>query len=144
MADLTHLTRAGALDGLAKGSFTSRELTDAHLAAMEQARGLNAFIVETPEKARAMADASDARRKAGQAGALEGIPLGIKDLFCTEGVQTTAGSHILEGFTPTYERSEEQTSELQSLMRNSYAVFCLKKKKKKKKNTRENSQQYTI
>jgi aspartyl-tRNA(Asn)/glutamyl-tRNA(Gln) amidotransferase subunit A len=103
MADLTGLTLAGALDGLARREFTSRELTDAHLAAMERARGLNAFIVETPEKAQAMADASDSRRKAGRAGVLEGIPLGIKDLFCTEGVQTTAGSHILEGFTPTYE-----------------------------------------
>ncbi len=103
MGDLTHLTIAGALDGLVKGDFTSRELTDAHLAAMERARSLNAFIVETPEKAQEMAGASDARRKAGRAGALDGIPLGIKDLFCTEGVQTTAGSHILEGFTPTYE-----------------------------------------
>src|SRR3546814_18557112 len=70
---------------------------------MERARGLNAFIVETPEKARAMADASDIRRKQGKVGAMEGIPLGIKDLFCTEGVQTTAGSPILEGFTLTYE-----------------------------------------
>ncbi len=103
MGNLTHLTIAGALDGLVKGDFTSRELTDAHLAAMERARSLNAFIVETPEKAQEMAGASDARRKAGRAGALDGIPLGIKDLFCTEGVQTTAGSHILEGFTPTYE-----------------------------------------
>ena len=103
MADLTELTIAAALDGLAKGEFTSRELTEAHLAAMERARGLNAFILETPEKARAMADASDARRRNGQVGALEGIPLGIKDLFCTEGVQTTAGSRILEGFVPTYE-----------------------------------------
>ncbi|GIK99274.1 MAG: glutamyl-tRNA(Gln) amidotransferase subunit A [Alphaproteobacteria bacterium] len=103
MAELTGLTIAAALDGLAKGEFTSRELTEAHLAAMEKARGLNAFIVETPEKARAMADASDARRRAGRTGLLDGIPLGIKDLFCTDGVQTTAGSHILEGFTPTYE-----------------------------------------
>ncbi len=103
MAGLTDLTIAAALDGLAKGDFTSRELTEAHLAAMAQARGLNCFVVETPEKARAMADASDARRRQGEVGAMEGIPLGIKDLFCTEGVQTTAGSHILEGFTPTYE-----------------------------------------
>jgi aspartyl-tRNA(Asn)/glutamyl-tRNA(Gln) amidotransferase subunit A len=103
MGTLTGLTIAAALDGLAKGAFTSRELTDAHLAAMAGARGLNAFVVETPDKARAMADASDARRKQGKVGALEGVPLGIKDLFCTEGVQTTAGSHILEGFTPTYE-----------------------------------------
>src|SRR3546814_7182843 len=63
---LTGFTIAGALDGLAKGDFTSRELTEAHLVAMERARGLNAFIVETPEKARAMADASDIRRKQGK------------------------------------------------------------------------------
>jgi aspartyl-tRNA(Asn)/glutamyl-tRNA(Gln) amidotransferase subunit A len=64
---------------------------------------LNAFITETPEKALEMAEASDGRRKAGEAGILEGIPIGMKDLFCTEGVLTTAGSHILDGFRPTYE-----------------------------------------
>jgi aspartyl-tRNA(Asn)/glutamyl-tRNA(Gln) amidotransferase subunit A len=65
--------------------------------------GLNAFITETPDKARAMAAASDERRREGKVGLLEGIPLGIKDLFCTEGVLTTAGSHILDGFKPPYE-----------------------------------------
>ncbi len=103
MAALTDLTIADAREGLAARKFSARELTQAHLAAMAKARGLNAFIVETPEKALAMADAADKRIAEGVAGALEGIPLGIKDLFCTEGVQTTAGSHILEGFVPTYE-----------------------------------------
>ena len=103
MSELTALTLAGARDGLAKGDFTSAELTDAHIAAVEASRELNAFVVETPERAREMAAAADARRAAGEAGLLDGIPLAIKDLFCTEGVQTTAGSHILEGFTPTYE-----------------------------------------
>jgi aspartyl-tRNA(Asn)/glutamyl-tRNA(Gln) amidotransferase subunit A len=101
---LTGLTMSEALDGLAKKSFSSKELTEASLAVMEKHRDLNAFVVETPEKARAMAAEADARRaKGGANGLLDGIPLAIKDLFCTEGVQTTAGSHILEGFKPTYE-----------------------------------------
>jgi len=103
MTVLTDLTLAGALDGLASGKFSSRELTDAHIAAMEKHRHLNAFITETPDRARAMADASDKRRREGKTGAMEGLPIGIKDLFCTEGVLTTAGSHILDGFKPTYE-----------------------------------------
>ena len=103
MGELTGLTLAEARDRLAEGDISAVELTDAHLAAMEQARDLNAFITETPDKAREMARASDARRAKGEAGPLEGIPLAIKDLFCTEGIQTTAGSHILEGFTPAYE-----------------------------------------
>ena len=103
MGALTELTMARALAGLAKGEFSSRELTDAHLQAMEKHRGLNAFVTETPDRARAMADASDKRRREGPIGAMEGLPIGIKDLFCTEGVPTMAGSHILEGFKPTYE-----------------------------------------
>jgi aspartyl-tRNA(Asn)/glutamyl-tRNA(Gln) amidotransferase subunit A len=103
MSELTHLTIAAALDGLAAKKFSARELTDAHIAAMAKLKYLNAYITETPDLARKQADASDQRRAAGKAGALEGIPLGIKDLFCTEGVQTTAASHILEGFKPTYE-----------------------------------------
>jgi aspartyl-tRNA(Asn)/glutamyl-tRNA(Gln) amidotransferase subunit A len=103
MSELTELTITEALAGLAKGSFSSRELTEANLAVMAANRGLNAYVTETPEKARAMAAESDARRKAGKTGLLEGIPLGIKDLFCTEGVLTTAGSHILDGFKPPYE-----------------------------------------
>ena len=103
MTELTELTMVEALAGLAKGSFSARELAEAHLAVMERHRGLNAFVTETPEKALAMAGESDARRKRGEVGLLEGIPLGIKDLFCTEGVLTTAGSHILDGFKPPYE-----------------------------------------
>jgi aspartyl-tRNA(Asn)/glutamyl-tRNA(Gln) amidotransferase subunit A len=103
MAALTELTIADALAGLGKGAFSARELAEAHLAAMAARRELNAYVSETPERALAMADESDTRRRAGQAGLLEGIPLGIKDLFCTEGVLTTAGSHILDGFKPPYE-----------------------------------------
>ena len=103
MAALTDLTLRAALDGLAAGTFSSEELTRAHVEAVEAARPLNAYILETPEKALEMARASDARRAAGEAGPLEGAPLGIKDLFCTEGVRTTAGSRILGSFTPTYE-----------------------------------------
>lgn len=103
MAGLTDLTIAEASASLAKGDCSARELAAAHIVAMEAARPLNAFITETPEKALEMADASDGRRRAGAAGLLEGIPLAIKDLFCTEGVLTTAGSHILDGFVPPYE-----------------------------------------
>jgi aspartyl-tRNA(Asn)/glutamyl-tRNA(Gln) amidotransferase subunit A len=100
---LTKLTISEARGLLGKGELSAKELTEAHLAAVEAARALNAFISETPEKALAMAEASDARRAKGEAGILEGIPLAIKDLFCTEGVLTTAGSHILDGFHPPYE-----------------------------------------
>jgi aspartyl-tRNA(Asn)/glutamyl-tRNA(Gln) amidotransferase subunit A len=103
MSELTGLTLKAALDGLADKSFSSEEITKAHLAAIERSRPLNAFVVETPHKALEMAKASDARRAKGEAGPLEGAPLGIKDLFCTEGVQSTAGSMILRGFKPTYE-----------------------------------------
>ncbi len=103
MADLCDLTLAEARDGLARGDFSARELVEAHLGAMEAARGLNAFIVETPERALEMAEAADAARARGEAGPLAGIPLAVKDLFCTKGVQTTAASRILDGFTPTYE-----------------------------------------
>ncbi|MCJ2035817.1 Asp-tRNA(Asn)/Glu-tRNA(Gln) amidotransferase subunit GatA [Methylobacterium sp. J-068] len=103
MTSLNELTLAEARDGLKAGDFSAADLTRAHLAAMEKARGLNAYLVETPERALAMADAADAKLAAGEARPLEGIPLGIKDLFCTDGVATTAGSKILEGFTPAYE-----------------------------------------
>src|SRR6187455_522368 len=103
MTDLTSMTIAEARDGLAKKSFTSRELTDAHLSAMEAARSLNAFILETPEKARAMAQAADAKIGKSEGGPLAGIPLGIKDLFATKDVRTTACSKILANFVPTYE-----------------------------------------
>ncbi len=97
------LTLAGARDLLAKGELSSKELTEAEIAAVEETRGLNAFVTETPEQAIEMAEASDARRAKGEAGVMEGIPVAIKDLFCTEGVLTTAGSHILDGFHPPYE-----------------------------------------
>jgi aspartyl-tRNA(Asn)/glutamyl-tRNA(Gln) amidotransferase subunit A len=103
MGDLTNLTLKGALDGLASKTFSSVELTKAHVDAVEAARALNAFVLETPEQALDMAKASDARRASGQAGPLEGVPLGIKDLFCTKGVRATAGSKILGNFKPTYE-----------------------------------------
>ena len=103
MAALTELTLAAARDLLAKGEVSAKELTEAHVAAVAALRPLNAFITETPERALAMAEASDARRAKGEAGVMEGIPVAIKDLFCTEGVLTTAGSHILDGFHPPYE-----------------------------------------
>jgi aspartyl-tRNA(Asn)/glutamyl-tRNA(Gln) amidotransferase subunit A len=103
MTDLTALTLSEARDGLAKKSFTSLELTDAHIAAIEAARALNAFVMETPGQARAMAQAADAKIAKGEGGALGGIPLGIKDLFATKGVRTTACSKILGNFVPPYE-----------------------------------------
>jgi aspartyl-tRNA(Asn)/glutamyl-tRNA(Gln) amidotransferase subunit A len=103
MSELTALTIAAARDGLKQKKFSAAELADAHLAAMEKARSLNAYVLETPERAQAMAKASDARIAKGDAGPLEGVPLAIKDLFCTEGVRTTACSHILDNFVPTYE-----------------------------------------
>ena len=104
MPGLTSLTLKGALDGLAAKSFSAEELARAHLTAIETANPhLNAFVVETPEKALEMARASDQRRARGEAGPLDGISLGVKDLFCTEGVQSTAGSNILKGFKPPYE-----------------------------------------
>jgi aspartyl-tRNA(Asn)/glutamyl-tRNA(Gln) amidotransferase subunit A len=105
---LTHLTLSDALKKLKSREISSVELTKAHLAQMEKFRHLNAYIVETPELALKQAAASDARLKDGTARALEGIPLGIKDLYCTTGVQTTAGSKILEGFVPTYESTVSQ------------------------------------
>jgi aspartyl-tRNA(Asn)/glutamyl-tRNA(Gln) amidotransferase subunit A len=108
VTELTGLTIAGARDGLATKRFSARELTAAHVAAVEAVRPLNAFITETPELALAQADASDARLKAGAARPLEGMPLAIKDLFCTKGVLTTAASHILDGFKSPYESTVTQ------------------------------------
>ena len=103
MSSLTSLTIASAREGLRKKEFSALELTEAYIAAIERARILNAYIVETPNKAREMAKASDAKLTKGEGGALEGIPLGIKDLYATKGVHTQACSHILDGFKPTYE-----------------------------------------
>jgi len=103
MTELTALSIAQARAALAKREFTAVELTDAHLDAMESARALNAYVAETPERARAMAKVADSRLAKGEAGPLEGIPIAVKDLFCTAGVATTACSHILHRFVPSYE-----------------------------------------
>ncbi|HUU25258.1 MAG TPA: Asp-tRNA(Asn)/Glu-tRNA(Gln) amidotransferase subunit GatA [Methyloceanibacter sp.] len=104
MTRLTDLTIADAREGLRAKTFSSQELTQAHLEAIEAANtALNVYVLPTPERALEMAAASDARLSKGEGGALEGIPLGIKDLFCTKDVRTTACSHILDGFIPSYE-----------------------------------------
>jgi aspartyl-tRNA(Asn)/glutamyl-tRNA(Gln) amidotransferase subunit A len=103
MAELVGLTLKAALDGLKSKQFSSAEITEAHVEAAAGARALNAYVLETPERAMDMARAADARIARGEAGPLEGAPLGIKDLFCTEGVRTTACSRILGDFKPTYE-----------------------------------------
>ena len=103
MTEPTTLTLAEARDRLRTKDIGALELTNAHLDAIEKARSLNAFVLETPEQAREMAKASEARIAKGEGGPLEGIPLAIKDLFCTKGVRTTACSHILDNFVPTYE-----------------------------------------
>ncbi|MVS98174.1 Asp-tRNA(Asn)/Glu-tRNA(Gln) amidotransferase subunit GatA [Devosia marina] len=104
MTDLTRLSLADARKGLKDKSFTALELTDAYIGAIEAANpSLNAYVATTPEQARDMAKASDAKLSQRQGGALEGIPLGIKDLFATKGVHTQAASHILDGFKPEYE-----------------------------------------
>lgn len=103
MSELHRLSLADALKGLEKKEFTSVELTESYLQRIESQRDLNAFVTETPDVAIAMAKESDARRAEGKAGKLEGIPFGVKDLFCTKGVSSTSCSKILEGFTPTYE-----------------------------------------
>lgn len=105
MTDLTTLTIADAAAALKNKEFTAVELTQAHLKKMDDTRDLNAFITETPDLALEMAKQADQRLQSGQAGILEGIPLGIKDLFCTKGVKTTAGSRILDDFHPEYESS---------------------------------------
>ncbi|RUP16119.1 MAG: Asp-tRNA(Asn)/Glu-tRNA(Gln) amidotransferase subunit GatA [Methylobacterium sp.] len=101
--DPNELTLAEARDALKAKRISARELTQAHLDAMAKARVLNAYIRETPDRALAMAEASDRKIASGEGRPLEGIPLGIKDLFCTHGVTTTAGSKILETFEPHYE-----------------------------------------
>ncbi|MBM3518180.1 MAG: Asp-tRNA(Asn)/Glu-tRNA(Gln) amidotransferase subunit GatA, partial [Alphaproteobacteria bacterium] len=97
------LSLAEARRALSARAVSARELAEAYVGAMAAGRRLNAYITETPDAALAEATASDARRRRGEVGALEGIPLAIKDLFATEGVRTSAGSHILDGFSPPYE-----------------------------------------
>jgi aspartyl-tRNA(Asn)/glutamyl-tRNA(Gln) amidotransferase subunit A len=103
VSDLTALTLKDALAGLKARRFSAVEIAQAHIDAIAAARALNAYVLETPERALAMAQASDARLQAGDGGPLEGAALGIKDLFCTEGVRSTAGSRILGNFIPPYE-----------------------------------------
>jgi len=110
MTELTDLTIAEIREGVAQGSFTAVEVAEAFNTAVADAQAaLNAFIVTTPEAALAAARKVDADRAAGKAlGAMAGVPIGMKDLFATKGVQTTAASHILEGFTPQYESTVSQ------------------------------------
>jgi len=104
LTDLTKLSLSAARQGMEAKDFTAVELTGAYIEAIETANPkLNAYVAVTPEQALEMAQASDAKRAAGNAGPLEGIPLGIKDLFATKGVHTQAASHILDGFKPEYE-----------------------------------------
>ncbi len=103
MTELTSLSLAQARDALRGRNFSATELADSYIAAMAKARALNAVVLETADRARDMAGHSDARLAKGEGGPLEGLPLGIKDLFCTADVRTTACSHILENFIPRYE-----------------------------------------
>src|SRR5215471_19227849 len=103
MTELTSLTLADAREGLRSKKFSALELTEAHLAAIEKARTLNAYVLATADEARMMAKAADARLAKGEGGLLCGLPLGVKDMFATSGVRTTACSHILDNFVPTYE-----------------------------------------
>jgi aspartyl-tRNA(Asn)/glutamyl-tRNA(Gln) amidotransferase subunit A len=103
VSELTTKTIAELRDGISAGDFSAREVAEAYNAAVAAGRALNAYTVETPELALAAADAADRARAAGTLQPLSGVPLGIKDLFATEGVDTTAGSNILKGFKPTYE-----------------------------------------
>ncbi len=108
MSDLNKLGLAEARDALRAGETTSMELTEACLGAIDAAGALNAFVHKTPELARERAAAADARIKAGDAPAMCGLPVGIKDLFCTRGVPSQAGSRILQGFLPEYESTVSQ------------------------------------
>jgi aspartyl-tRNA(Asn)/glutamyl-tRNA(Gln) amidotransferase subunit A len=103
MTGITDLGVAAIRGGFRAGDFSAREVAEAFNTAVEKAKGLNAFVIETPEHALAAADAADQARASGQLKPLSGVPLGIKDLFSTKGYQTTAGSHMLGGFEPVYE-----------------------------------------
>jgi len=103
MTELTALTLTEARDALRDKRISAMELARAHVSAIEAARPLNAYVLETPEIALRQAAASDARLAKGEGGPLEGLPLGIKDLYCTDGVRTTACSNILRDFVPAYE-----------------------------------------
>lgn len=109
MTDLTQLTLTETAEGLKKKQFSALEVTDAYLSAIDRVNpDMNAYITVTHEVSRAQATAADVRLAAGTGGALEGVPIAVKDLFCTKGVLTTAASHILDGFTPPYESTVTQ------------------------------------
>jgi aspartyl-tRNA(Asn)/glutamyl-tRNA(Gln) amidotransferase subunit A len=109
VTELTDLTVAGIRDGVRSGAFSAREVADAFVTAVSRAKALNAFLVETPDHALAAAKQADDARAAGETlKPLAGVPIGMKDLFCTKGVSSTAASHILEGFTPPYESTVSQ------------------------------------
>ncbi|SMF78204.1 Asp-tRNA(Asn)/Glu-tRNA(Gln) amidotransferase subunit GatA [Allosphingosinicella indica] len=108
MSNLTDLGVAAIRDGVKDGAFSAREVAEAYNAAVAGAKALNAFVIETPDHALAAADQADRDRAGGTLKPLSGVPIGMKDLFATKGVQTTAGSHMLEGFTPVYESTVSQ------------------------------------
>lgn len=103
MSELTDFTLAQARDALRRKDISAAELTDVHLAAIEAASELNAFVLVTADQAKAMANEADARIAKGEARPLDGLPLAVKDMFCTSGVRTTACSRILENFVPSYD-----------------------------------------
>ncbi len=104
MTELTDLGVAAIRDGVRSGAFSARDVADAFVVKVSKPKALNAFLVETPDHVITAADAADAARAAGETlKPLAGVPIGMKDLFCTKGVASTAASHILEGFTPPYE-----------------------------------------
>ena len=103
MTDLTQLSLSETINGLNNKEFSSVDVTKAYLQKMEQSRDLNAYITETPEHALKMAEASDERRAKGLVGKLEGVPVAIKDMFCTKDIRTTAASRILSNFVPKFE-----------------------------------------
>jgi len=108
MSELTKLTIKQAIEGLRAKKFSAVELTSSYIKNIEQNRHLNAFITESFDLALAQAKKSDEKIAAGNAGDLEGIPLGIKDLFCTKNLRTTSGSKMLADFVPTYESTVTQ------------------------------------
>ncbi|WP_066793944.1 Asp-tRNA(Asn)/Glu-tRNA(Gln) amidotransferase subunit GatA [Sphingomonas soli] len=109
MSDLTELGVAGLRDGIRAGKFSAREVADQFIVKVSKAKALNAFLVETPDHAIAAARAADEAVAKGETlKPLAGVPIGMKDLFCTKGVETTAASHILEGFKPVYESTVSQ------------------------------------
>jgi len=104
MTAIFELGIADIRSGIADGDFTAKEVAETFIARVNAAKPLNAFLVETPEHALAAAEATDKAKAAGETlGKMAGVPIGMKDLFCTEGVATTAASLILEGFVPQYE-----------------------------------------